>query len=411
MIVNAGQLYFLAVFAIAICTYFVRQTLLRPKGKVSAEMQLGVGGARRILSPTEIAYLTKEGDDGFALLVLLLDVMHRELKDKLRGGQANADTILIEGQKSYELALRKAAGGSLKEWSLRKVEGAIGSPKKDPVRFVMKLPALYKYSRRIVEETIKDLFRDPRNIKKFVSVPGLMRLAADIGATGYKVTLANELKQNLTRDGYLASDEQRNRCLGQLVTVFLLCEGLLLLATLYTIAVPLHAWLIFGSALFAAFVVRLVMALREFIPLYSELAQALTLVQKKNMRIKIVGTILGAMTLILNILSGIVFLVLLGLISLILCLTQTVTTFDTVLMLMAQILAQMLAFSCLIDARKLTFGEMPTRSAREAIDALKKQYKQEDTLPALKAMLSESDYGVDVSYLIALYGLESLLLI
>ena len=408
---NAGQLYFLAVFAIAICTYFARQTLLRPKGQISAQMELGAGGATRILSPTEIAYLTKEGDDGFALLVLLFDVMHRELKDKLRGGQANADVILIEGQKSYELALRKAAGGSLKEWSLKKVEGAIGSPTKDPVRFVMKLPALYKYSRRVVEETIKDLFRDPRNIKKFVSVPGLMRLAADIGATGYKITLARELKQNLTRDGFLASDQIRDKCRNNLVIAFGLCEVLLFAATLYAVPITWHAILIFVSTLFAAFVVKLVTALREFIPLYSELAQALTLVQKKNIRIKFVGTVLGAMTLILNILTGLVFVVLLGVLSLILYLTQAVTTFDTVLILMAQIFAHMIAFSCLIDARKLIFGEMPTKSGQDAIAALKKQYKQEDTLPALKAMLSENEYGVDVSYLIALYGLESLLLI
>jgi hypothetical protein len=399
--VTVSQIYFVAIFAIGIAIYFVRRLLLSPVAP-------SVSVASRSLSPTEVAYLTKEGDDGFALLVLLFDLMHREVKDKIVRGEIET---FDANQKPYELALRKAAGGSIKDWSMRKVEGVVGSPRKDPVRFVMKLPALYKFTRTVVEDTIKDLFRDPRNIKKFISVAGLMRLAADIGATGYKVTLARELKENLTADGFLASDTLRNQQRNALVAAFIVCEVLVLLLTLYTIPSALHAWLIFFCALFAAFVVQAVSAVREFIPLYSELAQALALVQQNNLRIRVIRTLLNIFTLLLNSLSVLVFVILFGSGSLFLYLTQTVTTFETYLMLIGQMLTQILAFACLTQAYKITLGEMPTRQAQRAINALKEKYKQEATLPSLKAALSQNDYGPELSFLIALYGLETLFLI
>ena len=80
-------------------------------------------------------------------------------------------------------------------------------------------------------------------------------------------------------------------------------------------------------------------------------------------------------------------------------------------MLIAQMLVQLIAFSYLVESYKLSLGEMPTRQAKRSLAALQRKYRQEATLPALKAMLGETDYNPDLSYLIALYGLETLFLI
>lgn len=407
------QAYFFAILTIGAGMHLLRQALLNPgpakhglagnpQAQVSKKHQL------RSLSPTEVAYLSKEGDGTFALIVILFDILHREVKDKIVGGEIEK---FDDNQRTYELALRKAAGGSLKDWTMRKVEGIAGSPRKDPVRFVTKLPGAYKLIRKGVDETLREVVRDPRNIKKFISVPGLLRLAADIGATGYRVTLANELKEQLTDDGFLATDETRHHTIKILLSLFALCQILLLALILLTIPSQFHACVIYFCALFAAFVVHACTGAREFIPLYSDLSRALAQVQGTNFRIATVRVVLNLVTLVLNILSIIAFFLLFGTGSLFLYLTHTVTSFTTYLMLVAQMLVQYIAFSYLVEAYKLSVGEMPTGEARHSLALLKREYKQEATLDSLKSMLGENDYSPDLSYLIALYGLETLFLI
>jgi hypothetical protein len=396
------QAYFFAILTIGSLIYLLRERILSPNGPGHE------ADPDRQLSPTEAAYLTKEGDGGFAFIVILFDILHREVKEKIAGG---AIETFDSTQRPYEVALKKAAGGSIKEWSLRKMGAVTASGRKDPVRFVTRLPAVYKLMRTGVEGTVREVIRDPRNIKKFISVPGLLRLAADIGATGYKTTLAHGLKEHLTEVGFLASDETRQYTIKLLLTTFALCQIILLVLILLTIPSQLHACLIYFCALFATVVVHACTGAREFIPLYSDLSRALAQVKSTNVRIAFVRIVLNLVTTLLNILSVIVFIVLFGCGSLFLYLTHTVASLSTYLMLIAQMLVQLIAFSYLVEAYKLTFGELPTKEAKQSLAVLKKKYRQEDTLPALKTMLGENDYSPDLSYLIALYGLETLFLI
>ncbi|MBS2006377.1 MAG: hypothetical protein JST01_05015 [Cyanobacteria bacterium SZAS TMP-1] len=411
--------YFSAILTIGSIIYLLRESLLNPgpgTAKHTAHSEDIYDhtdkGYERQLSPTEVAYLSREGDGGFALIVLLFDVLHREMKDKIVGGEI---TTYDENQRPYEVALRKIAGGSLKEWSKRKIEQAsemvaINSVQ-DRIKLVRRLPMLYRLIRRGVEETVKDLFRDPRNIKKFVSLSGLLRLAAEMGAAGYKSTLAEELKERLTDEGYLATEETRMKTAKVLIAVFGISQVILLALILLTLPSQIHALIIYFCALIAAIILEACARAREFLPLYSELAQALSQVKEANIRIIIIRRCLNFVTNLLNALSVIAFLMLFGSGSVLLFLTHTVPNFTVYLMLIAQMLVQRLALTYLVEAYKLTTGEMPTKAAHRKISRLKHKYKQEETLPALKAMLSQSDYSQDLSYLIALYGLESLLLI
>jgi hypothetical protein len=401
------QAYFFAILTIGSLIHLLRESVLNP-GPSSRDNTLD---RKKRLSPIEVAYLSKEGDGGFALIVILLDVLHREVKDKITGGEI---AITDKSQRSYELLLKEAAGGSLKDWSMRKlakIESVVEASRKDPVKIVTKLPVIYKFMRKGVEGTVQELLRDPRNIKKLISVPGLMRLAADIGTSGYKVTLAQELKDQLTDTGFLASDETRHRSIKILLGTFASCQFILLSLILLTIPSHIQAFVIYFCGLFAALVVQACTGAREFIPLYSDLSRVLAQVESSNARIEIVRMVLKFVTIVLNTLSVIVFIVIFGGGSLFLHLTHAVNSITTYSMLIAQMLVQIIAFSYLFEAYNLHVGEMPTRGAKQYLAKLRKKYRQEETLPALKNMLGENSYNQDLSYLIALYGLETLLLI
>jgi hypothetical protein len=399
--------HFFAVLTIGSAMYQLRQKLLGP-GPGGHDRNHPDDQARQ-LSPTEVAYLTKEGDAGFALIVILFDILHREMKDKIIGGEIEK---FDNSQRSYEVALKKAAGGSLKAWSMRKFEAVTDiAREKDPIKIATKLPAAYRLIRTGVDASVRDLFRDPRNIKKFITVPGLMKLAADIGATGYRVTLAEELKQQLTDDGFLATDETRHKTVQLMLATFVMSQIGLLSCLLIAEPSPWRGFLIYISGLFAAFGVAACTGAREFIPLYSDLARALAQVKGDNIRITIVRTALKTVTIFLNMLSVIVFLVLSAVSAFLLYSSHTVTSIATYFMLVGQMLVQLIAFSYLVEAFKLHVGEMPTGRAKRSLAALQHIYQQDETLPALKTMLSESNYSPELSYLIALYGLETLFLI
>jgi len=151
--------------------------------------------------------------------------------------------------------------------------------------------------------------------------------------------------------------------------------------------------------------------LRGFIPLYSELGQALAQVKEDNVRVTVVRAVLKVVTTILNVLSVLAFITLFGTGSFLLYLTHTVTSLATYFMLIAQMAVQLIALQYLMDAYKLSTGEMATAKAHQSLNRLREEYPQEEILPAIKALLGQSDYSPELSYLIALYGLEALLLI
>jgi hypothetical protein len=48
------------------------------------------------LAPVEIAYLSRNGDTTFALSILVFDMLHREVKNRLNSSsELNADSIFI----------------------------------------------------------------------------------------------------------------------------------------------------------------------------------------------------------------------------------------------------------------------------------------------------------------------------
>src|ERR1700678_441491 len=105
MPVSISQIYFFALLTIGSIIYLLRQSLLSPGpfGPQNHKQDHKQDQVRQ-LAPTEVAYLIRKsdgaGDGGFALIVLLFDMVHREIKEKLVGG---AIETIESNQISYEL--------------------------------------------------------------------------------------------------------------------------------------------------------------------------------------------------------------------------------------------------------------------------------------------------------------------
>lgn len=393
----AASLYFCLLAALTVLMAVLKNILLRAQEERSTEL---------LLAPTEVAYLSSKGNITFALAVLVFDMLHWELKNT--NGQADP----LHGR-HWEAKLQSILKASVKDWTRRKVEEiVIVDPKANPVGFVRRLPMLYRLLSRGLKDSIGEILKDPRNLRKYFSMHGLMTIMAEISASGYKEKFQQELVESLLARNLLLSAESRKKTAWRLLAGFLICE--LCFFTLTLLAVPganhLHALVIFGTALGAAAMVKLALGARAFIPLYEELHNVLACAPRRNFRVKFLTAFLSVVNFLLNGLSIAVFTLLFAAVAAVLYVSQIATTLNAYLMLLAMFLAQYSLADWLFAVWRLNTKECPSPLALAKLEAMRRHYSREHStaLEALKNMLINSEYDDTVAYLLAVWGLETL---
>jgi hypothetical protein len=359
------------------------------------------------LAPAEVAYLGSKNVT-FALAVLVFDLLHYELKN----GNMPANLQITGHNRHYEAKLESIFRESLKDWTKKKFQDVvIVDPKANPIGFIRRLPVLYRFLSKGLKDSIGEILQDPRNLRKYFSVQGLMTILAEISASGYKQKFEAELVANLLAGKFLMTAKERQQACRFFAWSFLLCEVLFL--ALILLAVPSmshwHALILFATAIIAAWAVKAAIQARSFIPLYEELHNVLKYVPRRNFRVKVLELFLGAVNLLLNGLSVALFCVLFSIGAVVLYFSQIATTTDTYLMLLTMFLAQFSIADWLFEAWRLQ-SEQPSPRAAATIEIMRKHFARDHitALDALKNMLVSSEYDENVAYLLAVYGLESL---
>ncbi|MBL0188666.1 MAG: hypothetical protein IPP97_23330 [Candidatus Obscuribacter sp.] len=377
------------------------------------------------LVPVEVAYLSRGGDRGFALLVLLFDLVHREVKEMpdnlLESGLSliadqdlnTADPLsqrIISSGYSYDAGLKAMVKKALQDWGTKKVESIVDiNIKKNPIGFIKRLPFLFKLLRNGLFDTIKEILKDPKKLRRYVSLPGLMRLAAEIGASGYKDDLARELAKALTDRGLLLTTKERKGLAGYFVSGFVIGELTFAFILSRYMGDHWQAFWIFVFAFAGSLFVRATLFAREFIPLYRDLMDILAQTKNSNWRVRALTIFLNLVNIILGGLSIIAYLVVFALGSLILYVTHTVNDFGAYLVLTSLLLAHSTALGWLLEAHRLYFSDCPSLTGELALDKLRHTYSGRTSVNALKSMLATRQYHPEMSYLLALYGPETLL--
>ena len=144
------------------------------------------------LRPAELACLVKPDDLLHIILVMAVDLTQRTAKAAL-GGEA---PVILD----YETKMWELTKDFLKQSAERKVEPF--KPENfslNPIGYFKGLSSLYGSMLKLVRRVSQDIAKDPKHIRKYFSVAGLVRLVTDFFSAGYQDAMQAELAAMLTK--------------------------------------------------------------------------------------------------------------------------------------------------------------------------------------------------------------------
>lgn len=363
------------------------------------------------LRPVEIGYMLRGGDTNHALLVMGVDLLQRAAKLQL--GAA------IPEPAEYEKKMWSLAKDAAKEWAMKKVETHLPADlKKNPAVFVKKIYDIYIFCTKSLKLVVKDIIDDPRQLKRYFSAGGVMRLLTDFISAGYQNAFNNALRVYLIENNFLVKEEKRviaarNTSLVSFsifAAVFLF--SLAMVGTANGVPQMLIAGaIIAGSAIVSSFFITAIFAVRELLPHITEFENLAKILNRDSWRLRVLQTARKAMFVALGLLAlgassllftcGFLWLKFFGYQN-----AQALTFISVILAFPC-----LRAFLLLLRSWKLTRTEIATTYGEAELEKAKQRLVQLRPVAALKHVLKEEDYDPVFSELMALYGIEALILL
>ena len=363
------------------------------------------------LRPVELGYMLRGGDTNHALLVMGVDLLQRAAKLQL--GAA------IPEPSEYEKKMWALAKDAAKDWAMKKVETHLpGDLKKNPAVFVKKIYDIYTFCTKSLKLVVKDIIDDPRQLKRYFSAGGVMRLLADFISAGYQNAFNKELRNYLIANNYLVTEAARIEASRKLALASFAIFAAVFLFSLAMVGtangIPLMllaAAIVTGSAVVSAFFITAIFAVRELLPYLTEFEHLAKVLNRDSWRLRVLQTARKAMFVALSLLA-------LGASSLLftcgfLCLKVFAFQNPQSLIFVSVILAFpcLKAFLLLLRGWKLTRTEVATKYGEEELEKARLRLAQMRPVAALRQVLKEEDYDPVFSELMALYGIEALILL
>lgn len=371
----------------------------------------GSAGTQIALRPVEIGYMLRGGDTNHAVLVMGVDLLQRAAKLQL--GAA------IPEPAEYEKKMWTLAKETAKEWALKKADPYMPPDfKTNPVGFVKRIYDLYQFITKSLKLVVKDIIADPRQLKRYFSMAGVMRLLADFISAGYQNAFATSLRDYLVTNNYLVSEERRIkasleiRLLGISIfpAVFLFALAIVGNSSGFPLTL-LAATVMTGAATISAFFITAIFAIREFLPYLTEFETLAIVLNRDSWRLKVLQTARKAMMVALTLValgsSAVVFIA--GFLWLQLLGFQNAQTLTFVSAFLA--FPCLKAFLFLMRSWKIRRTQIATAYGEEHMAKTRQRLSEKRPITALSEVLKEEDYNPIFSELMALYGIEALILL
>jgi hypothetical protein len=360
------------------------------------------------LRPAEIAYLARHGDRMQALLVLGADILQRVIK-------AQISDKPVPPQAGYERQALTMAKDQVSDWARNwaaRKAGELIPPdaRKDPIGFAKGISRTYAFFAMTIRSFIANTLKDPWQIRNYISLSGVARLILSISVAGYQNALEDGIRTELLERGFLLPEQQRmqiSHSLGVLQAIGFASS--LLLAGLFI--QPL--WLAAVAVVFAmvlAVCLHFTLAVRKLIPLYMELREIISGIGRGGFRLTIVRVALGLVTAICRIASTAAFLAVGGVIFLILHFLLHATA-NVVLMTYLLTLPLFLSLSTMMESWRFRDQDQPSAKAYAELEQLRKKLAPIKVMDSIRNVLLSPEYDETFSQMLALYGVESLLMI
>ncbi|MCW5821736.1 MAG: hypothetical protein KIT34_02975 [Cyanobacteria bacterium TGS_CYA1] len=355
------------------------------------------------LAPCEIAYLLRGGDVTHTLVVLAVDLLQRKLKNT----QDDGSTLAPYEQNMWGVVTR-----SVKEWAMQKTQETVLKGAKTPIQISRRVFFLYNFVRKSLKTVISDTIQDPRKLKKYFAPSGLVRILADFSSAGYKQAFQSELRKDLLARGLLVPEDIRLRTGNYFFVAAAAGLALSLIPVFLVSALSItQAIISILASLAAAFFARLILGFRELLPLYQELALVAEKAQRSGWRFKLLKLILNSVNIIFWLALIVSILASIGIGFGLLLITGQNATLQSLLYILSLTITYFVIFDFAFEGWKLHIEETPTIEAEKQLAQLQKTFAQSSPLEAFRQVLSSDQYDATFSQLLALYGIETLLVL
>lgn len=357
------------------------------------------------LRPVELAYIVRDGDMPHATVVLVFDLLHRAVKSL----QDESQTVDLA---PYERQLWGKVRDHAKRWIEERASPLIPEPRSGDIRLLVRqISGLYWLMMRSIKPFVSELLEDPRRIRRYFSVGGLLRLLADIGSAGYREALESELVRDMMVRGLLITSEARRQTVTYLVIGLVagaIISLLLTIVLLHNAALAMSAWVL--AALTAA-LLSLVFSLREFVPLYAELSDVVNHVQRGGWRIAVLRTLLRVFVAIAAVLLLVLASALVSLQVLLLKLVFACPVTFALGLSVGLILCWLALVSLALEAYRMKMHNQPSPLARELVRSTRGKLAGVSPLESFKSLLKNPRYDPEFSRVLAVYGIETLVIL
>ncbi len=356
------------------------------------------------LKPAEIAYLVHGGDINHAMIVLAVDLLQRAVKE-------HGDSTFSESLSEYEKNMFSIVTKALKDWTSDKIQSTVLGGARSPIQIARRIRFLYNFVRTSLAGLISDIIADPLRIKKYFSPQGVLRIIADFTASGYKHAFHSELRKDLIRRGLLVEEAARVKASKD---TFVIATILFIVAFGGAIALSnnvLLALLLWCSTLFSAALARIMLSLRALIPLYDEIAIVVDQVKRRSFRLRLIRILLHSLNIIIWSAILTVIAVTCGLTLLVVKLAFASSFSFAAYATIALLLANFASVHMLFRAQRLAMEERATPAARAQLAIIKNELDGRSPLDAFKTTLISAEYDPAFSRLLALYGVELLVVL
>lgn len=386
----AGIIILVAVLGIAARRVLWRQ--MRSTGQAPS----------RALAPAELAYLLRDGDMPHTLVVMSVDLIHRQIK----AGDPDSTPPLRPYEKQVWVSVKEF----LKQLAQQKAGHLIPMDDiKNPVKWAVRFSALKKFIGETLRSFVSDLIQDPRHIKKYFSLAGVARLALYFYTSSVRNAVQRELRQELLQEGFLVSEQRRKQFA---LVIAALIPAMVASVFLIAFALPFQPFALVPVSMVAglinAIAVRLLLELPGLIPTFDEFAKVAAELHRSGLRLTVVRTILRAGRVIVGILIALAsVLLLLGDTVLLGFLFQT----NPVFLLLAQTVLGFSIVACALDYHSLTFRDQASAAGELQVQQRRAEISRVRPLDTYRNVLSDPTYDPTLSQLVALYGIETLWLL
>ncbi|HEY9786031.1 MAG TPA: hypothetical protein V6D17_11555 [Candidatus Obscuribacterales bacterium] len=358
----------------------------------------------RTLRPAEIGYLMRNGDRNHALLVMVVDLIQRRVKQQ-------EEQSSIPQLAPYEAQMWTNVKESLKVWAQKKIDSVLPDVRKNPARFVKRLARIYDFCQGSLKVILKDVIQDPRQLKRYFKVHGILRLISDFTLAGYQGAFEEELKKDLIARGLLVTEERRARFAKLYFLLFLAGWALSLTATIFLCGSMMTGIISCVIVSGTGFLLRALMELQALIPYFEETQDLLKTLQRADWRIRLVSSVLRLIRALFIVVMISSFFVVIALSYAFYFWTASGHAEALTTMVAMFIVVQFFLAHIAFKAWHLTVEERATERGEHLLELAQKRLAGLSPLECFKKLLTTSEYDPTFSEVMAVYGPETLILL